>query len=72
MFSVKYKLINMLSYRLAMKVKEACLYNRSQDVYALCPRCKIPIEREYQAYCDRCGQALKWNNFEKLKIKHLY
>lgn len=29
-------------------------------LFAVCPRCELTIERDYQAYCDRCGQCLKW------------
>ena len=28
--------------------------------YSVCPRCECTLERDYQRYCDRCGQALKW------------
>ena len=27
-------------------------------VYPLCPGCDLLMEREYQSFCDRCGQAL--------------
>lgn len=72
MFFVKFKIINQLSYRRAMQVHEAYCYNRNHYIYAICPRCKIPLEREYQAYCDRCGQALKWKHFDKLRIKYVH
>lgn len=26
--------------------------------FPVCPRCGITIEREYQSFCDRCGQCL--------------
>ena len=29
--------------------------------YPICPHCQITLEREYQAYCVRCGQRLSWN-----------
>ena len=28
--------------------------------YPVCPRCESTLERDYQQYCDRCGQALDW------------
>ena len=28
--------------------------------YYLCPRCSIPLEREFVPYCDQCGQKLSW------------
>ena len=34
----------------------------------VCPRCGISMEREYQAYCDRCGQCLSWKSFSKATI----
>ena len=30
------------------------------ETYPVCPRCRITMEREYQSFCDRCGQALYW------------
>lgn len=33
--------------------------------YPVCPRCRKTMEREYQSYCDRCGQALDWRYFSK-------
>lgn len=28
--------------------------------YPVCPRCDQTFEREYQRFCDRCGQRLAW------------
>ena len=36
--------------------------------YPICPACRITLEREYQSYCDRCGQCLNWNQYEKAMI----
>lgn len=33
--------------------------------YPVCPQCGITMEREYQSYCDRCGQCLDWKDFSK-------
>lgn len=33
--------------------------------FPVCPQCGITLEREYQAYCDRCGQCLSWKAFSK-------
>lgn len=33
--------------------------------FPVCPRCQRTMDREYQAYCDRCGQALSWKYFNK-------
>ncbi len=29
--------------------------------YPVCPGCKVTLEREYQSFCDRCGQRLDWS-----------
>lgn len=55
------------SYRLPMTVSEIYLY-RDRNTYPVCPRCKTTLEREYQSYCDRCGQALNWDKFDKALI----
>ena len=51
-----------LSYRLAIAVTET-FKSREGYEYPVCPRCGITLEREYQAYCDRCGQALDWKKY---------
>lgn len=33
--------------------------------YPLCPRCSLPLECEYQHFCEHCGQALDWTNLSK-------
>ena len=33
----------------------------SENIYPLCPSCRRELEREYQNYCDRCGQRLLWD-----------
>ena len=38
------------------------------DSYSVCPRCKATMEREYQAFCDRCGQRLDWSQYEDTKV----
>ena len=49
-------------YRRPMEVTDIVCY--SQEAFAVCPRCKISLEREFQSYCDRCGQALNWRRFK--------
>ena len=52
-----------VSFRRPMSIREIkCL--RNGDAYPVCPRCHITMEREYQNFCDRCGQALDWDAFE--------
>ena len=54
-------------YRIAAPVSQiVCL--PCGDSFPACPTCKISMEREYQAFCDRCGQKLSWKNFSKTKI----
>ena len=36
--------------------------------FPVCPQCGKAMEREYQPYCDRCGQRLDWDNFSKATI----
>ena len=50
-----------VSYRVPMNVTDVFLYKNYS--YPICPRCKITLEREYQAFCDRCGQALSWKKY---------
>ncbi len=55
-----------LSYRIAMQVthyrQHLSLYH-SCSVFPVCPRCHCNLEREYQSFCDRCGQKLSWDFF---------
>jgi len=52
-----------IAYRIPKEVTE---YTARMDsihgllVFDLCPTCDGVIERTYQAYCDSCGQKLKW------------
>ncbi len=55
-----------ISYRLPMTVTELIIrWNR--DSHFLCPRCGITLEREFTAYCDRCGQCLNWKQYKRAK-----
>lgn len=38
------------------------------SLYAVCPKCNCTVEREYQNYCDRCGQALNWQQYHRAMI----
>ena len=37
-------------------------------VFPVCPSCGHTLEREYQNYCDRCGQKLDWSNYNHAAI----
>lgn len=56
------------SYRTPMNIHEKQVIANCS--FAVCPRCKITLEREYQNYCDRCGQALKWQGYSQIRNKH--
>ena len=63
----------LLSYQTPMKLQHKVAYppHYSWDSYAyyyLCPRCDIPIDREFQKCCDRCGQQLDWIGYRKAKL----
>ena len=56
------------SYRSPMSVTHIRKYR--DTAYYICPRCKITLEREFMAYCDRCGQrsvnrGIKPQNFKE-------
>ena len=54
-----------LSFRQPMAVLQVrCFQQQGRAVvYPVCPRCGITMEREYQHFCDRCGQQLDWSAF---------
>ena len=58
------------SYRQPMIVTQVrCYpYYESFTGYPVCPRCGRTIEREYQAYCDRCGQCLDWSMLDQVSL----
>ncbi len=63
-------LINLLiclSYRIPLKVKEVKILGSSGE-YAVCPKCKATVDREYMSYCDRCGQRLDWSCYDEAVI----
>lgn len=49
-----------LSYRMPLQVNTVVQHLSSVYCYPLCPRCNCSLERDYMAYCDRCGQRLGW------------
>lgn len=59
----EHKHLEPYSYRVPQLVTDVCVY-LSGLTYANCPRCQVPIERDYQVFCDRCGQALDWSRWE--------
>ncbi len=62
--------LRFVTYRYALPVTEFALYkdlHGGETAYYYCPRCDVTLERDYQAYCDRCGQCLDWNRIHKAK-----
>ena len=59
-----------LEYRLPMLVTELMVFPSAfgRTSYYVCPRCHITMEREFQSYCDRCGQRLDWKRHRHAKI----
>ena len=55
------------SYRAPMRVREYRIYS-DNSCFSVCPRCNSSLEVDYQAYCDRCGQALNWKKYHKAKL----
>ena len=53
------------SYRTPMQITLISLHPKD-GIFPICPRCKTPFEREYQAYCANCGQCLGWETFIKV------
>ena len=51
------------TYRLPKTVTAVRIY-RDENIFSVCPRCDVCIEREYQGYCHRCGQYLDWLKLE--------
>jgi hypothetical protein len=66
-FSVFFRLL--MTYRAPMMVDEAIVYRKAfgDDIYYCCPRCQNTLERDFLAYCDRCGQCLNWSEYRKAK-----
>ena len=56
-----------LQYRQPMQVRELARY-RSGGTFPVCPRCGSAMEREYQNYCDRCGQRLGWREIRRAQV----
>lgn len=51
---------NAVSYRIPLPVIEAVELGRMESFFPVCPRCSCSMEREYMAFCNRCGQHLSW------------
>ena len=63
-------LLALASYRVPRPVTERVVFPDCSGVpsYYVCPRCGITLEREFTAFCDRCGQRLDWRGCRDAKI----
>lgn len=52
-------LIVAASYHIPYPVTRYVQYIKD-GYYPVCPRCGSSFDREYTAFCDRCGQRLFW------------
>ena len=54
-----------LAYRSPMRINAVRGYRSfpADDSYPVCPRCDSTLDREYQKFCDRCGQYLDWSAY---------
>lgn len=59
-----------LSFRIPRHVTELMKFPTcyGYTTYAVCPRCRVTMEYEFAAFCDRCGQALDWTDFAKAEV----
>lgn len=62
-----YELLLSPTYRWPWKVKIVCSYRWGAE-FPKCPRCGTTMEREYQRFCDRCGQRLSWRDFDDAEV----
>ena len=67
---VLYELLLSPTYRILIKVKKMSSYKWGAD-FPKCPRCGSAMEREYQLFCDRCGQRLNWSEFDDAEVKYI-
>jgi len=58
--------IKLLDWALSEMLVRQQLLVTEHTVYCICPRCYETLPRDYVAYCDRCGQCLKWQSMKKV------
>lgn len=67
------RLIELASYRTPMQITEIIFYYDAflgYEGYYVCPRCKIPLDRDFMSFCNSCGQKLDWKDHKK--AKHIF
>ena len=62
-------LLILMGYRHEMPIAEVMIFSSfsGETGYYVCPRCHITMEREFMAFCDRCGQHLGWKNYKRAR-----
>ncbi len=56
--------IDPADYRSPLQIAQVRIF-QNRHAYYVCPRCDSSLDREYMAYCDRCGQCLNWRKRKK-------
>lgn len=59
--------LSAVMYRIPFSVTKVLIFDNG-DLYPICPRCGITLERDYAHYCDRCGQCLGWDLIDFAEI----
>ena len=65
-----YELLLSPTYRRPWKVKVVYTYRWGAE-FPRCPRCWTTMEREYQLFCDHCGQRLNWSRFDDVEVQYI-
>lgn len=62
-----------LHFRIPKPVTSAYCFHLPEHlaIYPVCPQCQHLISREYQNYCNHCGQSLSWDDFEQAELIEL-
>ena len=67
---VAYDIIIAPSYRIPKKVKKIRVYP-DNCFFGVCPRCNNSIDREYQDFCNCCGQRLDWSMLDEAEEERI-
>ena len=65
-----YDIIIAPSYRIPKKVNKIRVYP-DNCFFGVCPRCNKSIDREYQDFCNCCGQRLDWSMLDEAEEEHI-
>lgn len=63
-----YDIIIAPSYRIPKKVKKIRVHP-DNCFFGVCPRCNNSIDREYQTFCNCCGQRLDWSKLDEAEAE---